>query len=168
MFPRRLCEIDLKHQTPANAIIAQTVWAVLLMVAATTFLLIDPPSTGLPSPIVAAWKTFHERPLYDILYTYVIFGGTIFYGLAILSVFVLRAKRPDLPRPYRTWGYPFTPLLYTAASPAVAGQHALPEPLRVARRPGDRRRRAPRLPGLLEDARLEIDLRRAHRSIDVI
>ena len=121
LFPKWLCKVDPRHQTPANAIIAQTAWAVLLMVAATTFLLKEPPSTGLPSPIMAAWKKLHEKPLYDVLYTYVIFGGTIFYGLAILSVFVLRAKRPDLPRPYRTWGYPFTPLLYAAASLLLLG-----------------------------------------------
>ena len=51
-----------------------------------------------------------------MLYTYVIFGGTVFYTLAITSVFVLRWKRPELPRPYRTWGYPVTPLLYVLAS----------------------------------------------------
>ena len=28
----------------------------------------------------------------------------------------LRVKQPDLPRPYRTWGYPFTPLLYVIAA----------------------------------------------------
>jgi len=32
--------------------------------------------------------------------------------LAILGVFVLRYKEPDLPRPYRTWGYPIVPLIY--------------------------------------------------------
>ncbi len=116
LFPRSLCKVDPRHQTPANAIIAQTVWAVLLMVAASAFLLINPPTTGLPGPIMAAWNTLHKKPLYDVLYTYVIFGGTIFYGLAIVSVFVLRAKRPDFPRPYKTWGYPFTPLLYSVAS----------------------------------------------------
>ena len=56
-----------------------------------------------------------ETPLYDLLYTYVIFGANIFYMLAIASVFVLRVRRPDLPRPYRTLGYPVTPLLYVAA-----------------------------------------------------
>ena len=50
-----------------------------------------------------------------MLYTYVIFGAIIFYMLAIASVFVLRARQPDLPRPYRTLGYPLTPLLYVAA-----------------------------------------------------
>jgi APA family basic amino acid/polyamine antiporter len=86
------------------------------MVSASAFILVEPPSKGLPPKLISAWVTLHEKPLYDVLYTYVIFGGTIFYGLSILSVFVLRAKRPDLPRPYKTWGYPITPLLYTAAS----------------------------------------------------
>ena len=71
--------------------------------------------------ITEAWETLHRKPLYDVLYTYVVFGGTIFYGLSIVSIFVLRAKRPDLPRPYRTWGYPITPLLYTAAALLLLG-----------------------------------------------
>jgi APA family basic amino acid/polyamine antiporter len=29
---------------------------------------------------------------------------------------VLRIKRPDLPRPYRVWGYPITPALFVAIS----------------------------------------------------
>ncbi len=31
--------------------------------------------------------------------------------LLVLALFVLRRREPDAPRPYRTWGYPFTPLL---------------------------------------------------------
>ena len=46
VFPRGLCRIDPKHQTPANAIIAQTVWAVMLMVTASAFLLVEPPKTA--------------------------------------------------------------------------------------------------------------------------
>jgi len=34
--------------------------------------------------------------------------------LAVIGVFVLRARQPDLPRPYKTWGYPITPLIYIA------------------------------------------------------
>jgi APA family basic amino acid/polyamine antiporter len=34
-------------------------------------------------------------------------------------VFVLRRTRPDLPRPYRTWGYPVVPLLFLVASVAM-------------------------------------------------
>jgi APA family basic amino acid/polyamine antiporter len=36
--------------------------------------------------------------------------------LTVFGVFVLRRKRPDLPRPYRTWGYPVTPLLFLGVS----------------------------------------------------
>jgi APA family basic amino acid/polyamine antiporter len=36
--------------------------------------------------------------------------------LTVLGVFVLRRRRPDLARPYRTWGYPITPLLFLAIS----------------------------------------------------
>jgi APA family basic amino acid/polyamine antiporter len=116
LFPRGLCTIHHRFQTPANAIIAQAAWAVILMVTGTALLILKPPDSGLPEPILNAWAKLHAKPLYDVLYTYVIFGGTIFYGLAIASVFILRVRRPDLPRPYKTWGYPMTPILYSAAS----------------------------------------------------
>jgi APA family basic amino acid/polyamine antiporter len=38
------------------------------------------------------------------------------YSLAFVSVFVLRRREPDAPRPYRAWGHPYT----TAAALAVA------------------------------------------------
>ncbi len=40
----------------------------------------------------------------------------LFTFLTVLGVFVLRIRRPDLPRPYRAWGYPFTPLLFLGLS----------------------------------------------------
>jgi APA family basic amino acid/polyamine antiporter len=40
----------------------------------------------------------------------------IFYGLAGLAIFLLRAREPDAPRPYRCWGYPIVPGLFVAAS----------------------------------------------------
>lgn len=106
LFPRWLCRVHPRFQTPANAIIAQNSWAILLTVAGTAWILLKPGSADGEPP----------KPLYDILYSYVIFGGTVFYTLAIASVFVLRRTRPDLQRPYRTWGYPVTPLLYVLAS----------------------------------------------------
>ena len=42
------------------------------------------------------------------------FTLTIFTTLTVLGVFVLRIKKPDLPRPYKTWGYPVTPILFLA------------------------------------------------------
>jgi APA family basic amino acid/polyamine antiporter len=112
LFPRGLCTIHPRFQTPANAILAQTVWSMILTVAGALFLLVEPPRTGLPAWTHTAWTKLHEKPLYDVLYTYVIFGATIFYTASIASVFVLRRTRPGLPRPYRTWGYPLTPALY--------------------------------------------------------
>src|SRR5688572_29028505 len=48
---------------------------------------------------------------YELL-TYVVFVVLIFYVLTLLGIFRLRSKRPDLPRPYKAWGYPILPILY--------------------------------------------------------
>ena len=40
------------------------------------------------------------------------FVVVIFYVLTILGIFILRKKKPDLPRPYRAFGYPVLPFLY--------------------------------------------------------
>jgi basic amino acid/polyamine antiporter, APA family len=52
---------------------------------------------------------------YDELYTYVMFVGVIMYVASVGAVFVLRIKRPELPRPYRCTGYPVFPALYLVA-----------------------------------------------------
>jgi APA family basic amino acid/polyamine antiporter len=49
---------------------------------------------------------------YKELFTYVIFASWILYGMATAAVIVLRIKRPELARPYRTIGYPFVPVLF--------------------------------------------------------
>ncbi len=66
------------------------------------------------------------------LFTYVIFGANIFYMLAIASVFVLRKKHPEWPRPYRTWGYPLTPALYVIAALLLLGNMLLETPTESA------------------------------------
>jgi amino acid transporter len=48
-----------------------------------------------------------------------ILGIWPFYALAVLAVFTLRRNRPDLHRPYRTWGYPFVPIVFLIASVAM-------------------------------------------------
>ncbi|MEO8440259.1 MAG: amino acid permease [Spartobacteria bacterium] len=48
--------------------------------------------------------------------SYVQFSLTLFSALTVLGVFVLRWRQPDLPRPYRTWGYPVTPAIFLAVS----------------------------------------------------
>ncbi|HEY6461935.1 MAG TPA: APC family permease, partial [Polyangiaceae bacterium] len=49
---------------------------------------------------------------YDRLLTYVTFASLAFNALTVGGLLVLRRKRPDAPRPYRTWGYPVTPVVY--------------------------------------------------------
>jgi APA family basic amino acid/polyamine antiporter len=47
---------------------------------------------------------------------YIQFSLTLCSALTVLGVFVLRWRRPNLPRPYRTWGYPVTPIIFLAIS----------------------------------------------------
>ncbi len=52
-----------------------------------------------------------------------------FYGLAIAGVYRLRRLRPDLPRPYRTPGYPVVPAIFIAAVLYLVGNALLADPL---------------------------------------
>jgi APA family basic amino acid/polyamine antiporter len=56
---------------------------------------------------------------FEQLFTYVIFTGWIFYGLAGASIFVYRRKMPGAPLPYRVPGYPWTPVIFVLASAAL-------------------------------------------------
>jgi len=85
IFFKKLSAVHPKFLTPHISLIAMGVWSVILILFFGTF----------------------ER-----LFTYVIFGQWIFFGLTVTAVIILRKKKPDLPRPYRTWGYPFTPLIF--------------------------------------------------------
>ena len=44
------------------------------------------------------------------------FTLTLFSSLAVSCVIVLRIRRPEMPRPFKAWGYPFTPLLFLGVS----------------------------------------------------
>jgi APA family basic amino acid/polyamine antiporter len=48
--------------------------------------------------------------------------------LTVLGVFVLRRREPDLPRPYRTWGYPLTPALFLLISLFAMGYTLVDRP----------------------------------------
>ena len=53
---------------------------------------------------------------YDQLFTYVIFASWILYGMTTAAVLVLRVKRPEMPRPYRTFGYPVIPIVFVLSA----------------------------------------------------
>ena len=80
-----------KYRTPARALIFQCVLASLMAL------------TG----------TFEE------LTNLFIFAGWIFYGLAVVALFRLRYSEPNMPRPYRCWGYPVVPGLFVAGALAL-------------------------------------------------
>ena len=51
---------------------------------------------------------------YDQLFTYVVFAQFVFYALSASAVIRLRKTAPALARPYKTWGYPLTPIVFIA------------------------------------------------------
>ena len=53
---------------------------------------------------------------YERLFSYVVFMAAIWYAMSVMAVLILRRKFPDMPRPYKMWGYPVTPVLFTAVS----------------------------------------------------
>jgi APA family basic amino acid/polyamine antiporter len=86
LFPKFLAGIHPKFHTPAAAILAQAVIAGIFALSGT----------------------------YEALYTKVIFSEWLFYALVTAGIFILRRRHPDLPRPYRTWGYPLVPAIFVA------------------------------------------------------
>lgn len=83
LFFKKVGEINRKG-VPGFAIVVQGVWAILLCLSGT----------------------------YSNLLDYVIFAVLIFFTLTILAIFILRVRRPDIPRPYKAFGYPVIPMVY--------------------------------------------------------
>jgi APA family basic amino acid/polyamine antiporter len=90
VFFKRMAVIHPKWRTPAFSLIGQGIWAALL--------------------------TLSGR--YDQLYTYVIYGMVLSYTLTVIGMFLLRWKRPEIPRPYRCTGYPWLPAIYVLVGAA--------------------------------------------------
>jgi APA family basic amino acid/polyamine antiporter len=88
-----LGRVGAARATPGYAIAALCAWAMVL---------------------VAFGDLSGNKPLYDMLTNYCVFGGSIFYFTAVLAIFVLRRRRPDAERPYRAWGYPAVPGVFVA------------------------------------------------------
>jgi APA family basic amino acid/polyamine antiporter len=89
-------------RVPAWGLFLQCVWAIVLVI----------PRTYDPS-------TAQYGNLYGNLLDYIISAALLFYILTIAAVFRLRSTRPDVPRPYRTFGYPIIPALYIAAAATI-------------------------------------------------
>jgi basic amino acid/polyamine antiporter, APA family len=67
---------------------------------------------------------------YEEVYSYAIFAIWIFLALSALALIRLRATEPNLVRPFRVWGYPWTPLLFGFAALAISINLWLVRPVR--------------------------------------
>lgn len=89
LFFRAVGRIHPVYQTPFESLLVQGVWACVLVLFLGT---------------------------YEQLFTTVVFVGWFFYALGAAGVILLRRQRPDWPRPYRCWGYPWVPVLFVLAA----------------------------------------------------
>lgn len=90
LFYGAFAKLHGRFHTPAAALTAQCVWAVLLSLTGS----------------------------YETLLSWCMFVAWIFYGLCVAGVFRLRRQLPDHPRPYRMWGYPWTGAAFLLTSAA--------------------------------------------------
>jgi APA family basic amino acid/polyamine antiporter len=91
LFFKSAARVHPKYKTPAASIIAQAAFSILLVLTGSL----------------------------DSIANYVGFAITLFAGTAVAAVFVLRAREPHAPRPYRAWGYPVTPAIFVLVSAAI-------------------------------------------------
>jgi APA family basic amino acid/polyamine antiporter len=87
-----------RHHVPAAALVAQGLWAALLVLPVTVNTEAEP--------------ALRYGNLYNQLLEYLIPVDVTFYALMVGAVVLLRRRRPDLERPYRTWFYPLPVLVY--------------------------------------------------------
>ena len=104
LFFRVADGINSRYRTPAGAIVFQAVISCLMVL------------TG----------------QFEDLFSLFIFAQWIFYALSVASVYGSRRKEPDLPRPYRTWGYPVVPGIFVAGGFALTLNLFIQRPVRSA------------------------------------
>ena len=79
--------------------------------------------------ITSTWSAFLTLTGgYEALFTYVTFASVLFGTLGGAAIFVLRARRPDVPRPYRALGYPLIPAIYVLGSFALVWNTLMERP----------------------------------------
>jgi APA family basic amino acid/polyamine antiporter len=99
-FFHAIGHVHPRHHTPGVSIIVLNLWACLLVLSGK----------------------------YDDLFNLVIFASWILYGMTAAAVLVLRKRRPDLVRPYRTLGYPVVPILFLIGAGVLLFSTAIERP----------------------------------------
>jgi amino acid transporter len=111
LAPRALARIHPGFHTPAWAIVVLAVWSCLLVLAGAALT-----RYRLPVLQVGDWQLDvnvpKDKPLFDILTDFAMFGAVVFETLAVATIFVFRRRLPHAERPYRCWGYPVVPAVY--------------------------------------------------------
>jgi len=97
LFFKRVGTTNRFH-VPAAALVVQGIWTVLLTL----------PRTVTRDPMTH-WVVHGN--VYNQLLEYIVSADLLFYILMVLAVMILRRTKPDAERPYRTWGYPFVPII---------------------------------------------------------
>lgn len=122
LFLKSMARVHPKFRTPFLAIVAESLWAIVLIAGSDVMRHIGVPSwiswlpSGLSEPLARSLGQMSEKAIFDVLTDYVVFGSFVFYILSVAAVFVLRRREPNRERPYRTWGYPYLPLIFVVAS----------------------------------------------------
>ena len=101
LFFRKAGELN-RANVPGWSLAIQGAWTVLLVLPRTV------------NPVTHAYGN-----LYSNLLDYVISAALFFYILTIAGVFRLRRTRPDAPRPYKAWGYPWLPAIYIVGATVI-------------------------------------------------
>ncbi len=87
-----------RFRVPAAALVAQAIWTAFLTLPRTV-------------TINAATHEPTYGNVYNQLLEYIVSADLVFYVLMIAALMILRHKKPDAQRPYRTWGYPIVPIV---------------------------------------------------------
>jgi APA family basic amino acid/polyamine antiporter len=87
-----------RFHVPAAALLAQGIWTALLTLPRTVT------TDAVPQQVIYG-------NVYNQLLEYIISADLLFYLLTVGAVMILRRRRPDAERPYRTWGYPIVPII---------------------------------------------------------
>lgn len=101
LFFRKVAQVHPRFRTPGFSILFQAIWASVLTLLGT----------------------------FEQIFTFAMFIAIAFWIAAAATVFTLRKKRPDLPRPYKTWGYPVVPAIFIFTSCGILLNTLLEKPV---------------------------------------
>jgi amino acid transporter len=122
LFLSPMARVHPRYRTPHVAILAETGWAILLILGSDLLKHVSVPGwvaslpAGMAETITKSIEGMASKAIFDVLTDYVIFGQFVFYLLSVGAIFVLRVKRPDWHRPYKTLGYPVLPAIFIVGS----------------------------------------------------